>query len=173
LSLDLYLAYLREAFHCCYYCAVIADHAEELARKCIRHERRPESQSDDSLNAEGKAVDGFMEMRWTETLDHKIACLLDKGNVDPTEYGGTRFDEYVFLFFSFILFSFMRILIPHSELGTMTAPHVNQEDEGKWRCSQCKKLFRAPVFVEKHVYNKHPELVKPVVEEVRFSQYHL
>lgn len=40
-SLDLYLAYLRTAFHTCYYCAVITDHLEELQRKCIKHERKP------------------------------------------------------------------------------------------------------------------------------------
>lgn len=40
-SLDLYLAYLRAAFHTCYYCAVITDHLEELQRKCIKHERKP------------------------------------------------------------------------------------------------------------------------------------
>jgi hypothetical protein len=37
----LYLAYLRAAFHACYYCAVITDHLEELQRKCIKHERKP------------------------------------------------------------------------------------------------------------------------------------
>lgn len=41
ISLDLYIAYLRAAFHTCYYCAVITDHLEELQRKCIKHERKP------------------------------------------------------------------------------------------------------------------------------------
>lgn len=40
-SLDLYLAYLRAAFHTCYYCAVVTDHLEELQRKCVKHVRRP------------------------------------------------------------------------------------------------------------------------------------
>ncbi len=40
-ALDLYFAYLRAAFHTCYYCAVITDHVEELQRKCIKHERKP------------------------------------------------------------------------------------------------------------------------------------
>lgn len=40
-SLDLYLAYLRAAFHTCYYCAVVTDHLEELQRKCVKHMRKP------------------------------------------------------------------------------------------------------------------------------------
>lgn len=40
-SLDLYLAYLRAAFHTCYYCAVVTDHLEELQRKCLKHVRKP------------------------------------------------------------------------------------------------------------------------------------
>lgn len=37
----MYLAYLRAAFHTCYYCASISDHLEELQRKCIKHARKP------------------------------------------------------------------------------------------------------------------------------------
>jgi hypothetical protein len=40
-SLDLYLTYLRAAFHTCYYCAVVTDHLEELQRKCLKHARKP------------------------------------------------------------------------------------------------------------------------------------
>jgi hypothetical protein len=41
ITLDLYLAYLRSAFHSCYYCALVTDHVEELQRKCIKHMRKP------------------------------------------------------------------------------------------------------------------------------------
>lgn len=41
IALDLYLAYLRAAFHTCYYCAIVTDHLEELQRKCIMHARKP------------------------------------------------------------------------------------------------------------------------------------
>lgn len=44
-SLDLYLAYLRAAFHTCYYCAVVTDHLEELQRKCVKHVRKPMSKA--------------------------------------------------------------------------------------------------------------------------------
>ena len=39
-------------------------------------------------------------------------------------------------------------------------PSIKQEDEGKFRCKTCQKLFKATSFVEKHIANKHPELVK-------------
>lgn len=39
MTMDVYLAYLRVAFHCCYYCAVVADRADELQRKCVKHLR--------------------------------------------------------------------------------------------------------------------------------------
>lgn len=45
IALDLYLAYLRQAFNTCYYCASITDHVEELQRKCIKHVRKPMSKA--------------------------------------------------------------------------------------------------------------------------------
>lgn len=150
LSLDTYLAYLREAFHCCYYCGVVADHAEELVRKCIKHERQ-EASSSNSQENHGKTKESsngngqeYAEDRWGDSLDHKLACLLDPAGVDPAEYGGTKLED---------------------ERETMAAPHVTKEDEGKWRCQACKKLFKAQEFVEKHVLNKHPELVKSEMDE--------
>lgn len=45
ISLDLYIAYLRAAYHTCYYCAVVTDHLEELQRKCLKHVRKPLSKT--------------------------------------------------------------------------------------------------------------------------------
>lgn len=52
IALDLYLAYLRAAFNCCYYCAAVTDFAEELQRKCIKHVRKPLSEVDPSKGME-------------------------------------------------------------------------------------------------------------------------
>lgn len=46
-----------------------------------------------------------------------------------------------------------------SELGRLCAGHVRVEEPGKFRCVSCSKLFKAPNFVDKHILNKHPELV--------------
>ncbi|KAG8820997.1 hypothetical protein FRC19_008315 [Serendipita sp. 401] len=146
LSLDLYLAYLREAFHCCYYCAVVADHQEELVRKCIKHERREDSSAlGEPTNGEApKPSSDFLDERWADGLDHRLACLIDPASVDPAEYGGTSLEE---------------------ERSRVTSAHFQREEEGKWRCQICKKLFKATEFVEKHIVNKHAEEVKAQMDE--------
>jgi hypothetical protein len=50
------------------------------------------------------------------------------------------------------------------ELTKAVEPFIKQEDEGKFRCKTCLKLFKATSFVEKHIANKHPELVKHLDE---------
>ena len=50
------------------------------------------------------------------------------------------------------------------ELSKAVQPHIKQEDEGKFRCKTCLKLFKATSFVEKHIANKHPELVTALDE---------
>jgi len=56
------------------------------------------------------------------------------------------------------------------ELSKAVEPHLKQEDEGKFRCKTCQKLFKATSFVEKHIANKHPELVKQLDEVSPFQR---
>lgn len=51
--------------------------------------------------------------------------------------------------------------------------HIKQEDEGKFRCKTCLKLFKATNFVEKHIANKHPELVDSLKELPYFNNFAL
>ncbi|CAE6422176.1 unnamed protein product, partial [Rhizoctonia solani] len=134
-QLDLYLAYLRTAFNCCYYCAARADFPEELQRRCLKHTRP---------NVIVPASDplsefGTLDERWLEWLDHKIAVLAEPDKVDPAEYGAKNYDD---------------------ELSRCVEEHIKQEEEGKFRCKTCTKLFKATSFVEKHIANKHPELTQ-------------
>lgn len=62
-ALDLYLAYLRAAFHTCYYCAVVSDHVEELQRKCVKHVRKPMSKA---LEEEVKAAEAAQAQKVEE-----------------------------------------------------------------------------------------------------------
>lgn len=177
ISLDLYLAYLRAAFHACYYCAVVTDHLEELQRKCLQHVRKPLSKS---LLEEVKAAEAEKEKkerdddkesdaplppkptenrdwkrndeRWLEWFDSKIALLINRNDLDPREYGGKSYDE---------------------ELSKAVEQYIKQEDEGRFRCKTCQKLFKATSFVEKHVANKHPELVKQLDEVPYFNNFAL
>ncbi|KAJ7667573.1 hypothetical protein DFH06DRAFT_1280528 [Mycena polygramma] len=147
-SLDLYIAYLRAAFHTCYYCSI---------RKCLRHEQSREREQDEGGRGRGGAYGRTRRrkkrpkvqrrsvwigtggvLRWVEWLDSKMALLIDRDAVDPREYGGKSYDE---------------------ELTKAVEPHMKQEDEGKFRCKTCQKLFKATSFVEKHIANKHPELI--------------
>ncbi|OCH86215.1 hypothetical protein OBBRIDRAFT_783552 [Obba rivulosa] len=184
-ALDLYLAYLRAAFHTCYYCAVVTDHLEELQRKCVKHVRKPMSKT---LLAEVKAAEaqkaekeqhpeGDVEQekpaekepppkdkpaenrdwkrndeRWLEWLDSKVALLINRNGVDPRDYGGKSYEE---------------------ELSKACEPHIKQEDEGKFRCKTCQKLFKATAFVEKHIANKHGELVKYLDDISYFNNFAL
>ncbi|KAI1789040.1 hypothetical protein LXA43DRAFT_1023033 [Ganoderma leucocontextum] len=182
IALDLYLAYLRAAFNTCYYCAVITDHVEELQRKCVKHLRKPmskmllqEVQAAEASKAdkEPKVEEGVEvvkerdasvakerenrdwkrnDERWLEWLDSKTALLIDLNGVDPRDYGGKSYDE---------------------ELSRACEPYIKQEDEGKFRCKTCQKLFKATSFVEKHIANKHSDLVKSLDEIPYFNNFAL
>ncbi|KZT72714.1 hypothetical protein DAEQUDRAFT_722875 [Daedalea quercina L-15889] len=182
-ALDMYLAYLRAAFHTCYYCAVVSDHVEELQRKCVKHVRKPMSKAlleevkaaeaaqaqkveDEKIKVEGeeKPKDTTNkdksenrdwkrnDERWLEWLDSKVALLINRNGVDPRDYGGKSYEE---------------------ELSKAAEPFIKQEDEGKFRCKTCQKLFKATSFVEKHIANKHPELVKHLEEIPYFNNFAL
>lgn len=62
------------------------------------------------------------------------------------------------------------IYVDDRELTKAVEPYIKQEDEGKFRCKTCQKLFKATSFVEKHIANKHPELVKQL-DEVQLSSF--
>ncbi|KAF8121332.1 hypothetical protein EV363DRAFT_1365569 [Boletus edulis] len=179
ISLDLYIAYLRAAYHTCYYCAVVTDHLEELQRKCLKHMRKPLSKSlleevkaaeTDKAEKERKGKEEEREIeiavmkpfesrdwkrndeRWLEWFDTKIALLIDRNGVDPRDYGGKSYDE---------------------ELSKAVEPFIKQEDEGRFRCKTCQKLFKATSFVEKHIANKHADLVKQLDEIPYFNNFAL
>ena len=109
-------------------------------------------------------IDCHEDDRWPEWLDTKVALLINRDGVDPREYGGKSYDEYVP----------SRKKCASSaddycrELSKSVEQYIKQEDEGKFRCKTCQKLFKATSFVEKHIANKHSEFVKHL-EEVRIS----
>lgn len=86
MSLDLYLAYLRTAFHTCYYCAVVADHLEELQRKCLKHVRKPLSKMllEEVKAAEAERAEKEKEIKEEEDDIEKDvkkeSTIKDKGN---------------------------------------------------------------------------------------------
>ncbi|KZT62144.1 hypothetical protein CALCODRAFT_490328 [Calocera cornea HHB12733] len=150
LELDLWLNYLRGAFNTCYYCALVCDHVEALQRKCVKHIRMPyvkPTAMEEEAEREGLKKRGPADDRWVEWLDLRVVLLLRRPEVDPADYGGMNYDV---------------------EVHRLVMPHVQQEDEGKYRCKVCTKLFKASTFVEKHVANKHPELLQEQLDVIPF-----
>jgi hypothetical protein len=74
--LDMYLAYIRSAFHACYYCSIVTDHLEELQRKCLKHVRKPMSKT---LLEEVKAAEAEKAEKEKVKEDEKESLFKEKG----------------------------------------------------------------------------------------------
>ncbi|OCF43077.1 hypothetical protein I317_03046 [Kwoniella heveanensis CBS 569] len=83
------------------------------------------------------------EEKWIDGLEVKLRPLL--GEVDVVEYGGRDVE---------------------AETKKLCAPLIKQEEPSKYRCKDCNKLFRAPEFVIKHIFVKHPEVTKTKLEDI-------
>lgn len=58
------------------------------------------------------------------------------------------------------------------EVAVLVKDHYRQEGEGKYKCIDCKKMFKSPSFVTKHISNKHPEhLTDEALYEVCGDQF--
>ena len=83
-----------------------------------------------------------------QSFDEHLPLMQDTSTVDVRDLGALSRDE---------------------ELYRLSSPHLKQEEEGKFRCKACNKLFSARKFVEKHIGLKHPELFGDALDEVRPS----
>lgn len=137
-TLDLYLHYLRTVFSTCYYCLASFDFSEELSRRCAKHVRRAVETGPKKLPSDGT---------WTSNLDKKLPLLLDRELIDPCEFGGESYDE---------------------ELHRACRSCIKHEEEGKFRCKECNKLFSALKFIEKHLSTKHPEALGDSLDDLEF-----
>lgn len=52
-------------------------------------------------------------------------------------------------------------------LHQICAGKIKHEEETKFRCRECLKLFSALKFIEKHLSTKHPEVLGNTIDEVR------
>ena len=73
--------------------------------------------------------------------------------------------------FSIVIDVFYLFRLLSRELSKVVEQYIKQEDEGRFRCKTCQKLFKATSFVEKHIANKHPELVRSL-EDVNIITIH-
>ncbi|MBW0491899.1 hypothetical protein O181_031614 [Austropuccinia psidii MF-1] len=157
-ALDIYLYYLRTAFHCCYYCVCVCDFQEELLRRCAKHVRKPAPASTDDAtiittpkshrkNAHSQSTRAN-ENSWARTLDERLSLLLARSEVDPRDFGGERIDD---------------------EIHRLCQPQITDEGAGKFRCKNCSKLFKAMNFIEKHIMTKHTEVInQDSIERIKY-----
>ncbi|GAA5864235.1 hypothetical protein JCM1840_006709 [Sporobolomyces johnsonii] len=86
---------------------------------------------------------GAQDRLWAEGLDNKLPLLMDKSTLDLRDFGA-------------------------EVLSGLCQPHIKNEEEGKFRCKECNKLFSARKFVEKHVATKHPQFIGDAMDRVAF-----
>ncbi|GAA5928036.1 uncharacterized protein JCM15063_006064 [Sporobolomyces koalae] len=143
-ALDLNLHYLRFAFHTCYYCATRCQSAEALESVCPRHVRRSGASQPDPFVA---FSDSATDVAYVIGLDEKIPLLDDPDKIDLRDFGAELKEEVLF---------------------SLCSPHIKTEEEGKFRCKECNKLFSARKFVEKHIVTKHGQFVNDALHQVQF-----
>lgn len=152
-QLDLHLDLLRTVYHCDYYISLVCEFEEELLRRSPRHGRK---QPPPGVLVE-EPRENTNDESWARSVDQKTTLLLADEKTDLTEVGGKSIND---------------------ELMTAALPYIKEEEKEKHRCTvtidgaQCGKLFKAAIFVQKHILNKHRAFIESVagetLEEVRF-----
>lgn len=145
--LDLHLDLLRTVYHCDYYISLVCESEEELLRRSPRHARRQPSVG--VLVEEPR--ENSNDESWARSVDQKTSLMLADDKTDLTEMGGKDMT---------------------AELMSAALPYIKEEDKEKHRCTvtlndvQCGKLFKAAIFVQKHILNKHRTFIESVADEV-------
>ncbi|KAI3485306.1 hypothetical protein L1887_51419 [Cichorium endivia] len=152
-QLDLHLDLLRTVYFCDYYISLCCEFEEELLRRSPRHARKQPP----SGQLVEEAREGANDESWARSVDQKTLLLLADERTDLTEAGGKSVD---------------------AELMAAALAYVKEEDKEKHRCTvdagagQCGKLFKAAIFVQKHILNKHRAFIEAqaqtTLEEVHF-----
>ncbi|CAO1616015.1 unnamed protein product [Sympodiomycopsis kandeliae] len=157
-GLDFHLDILREVYNCDYYSSTICDFSEELDRRARAHFRRCYPNGETEAEREGRDTgeegQNMGEEQWAENLDRKHSLLIGSPSVDLEEQGGVNLEKMCL---------------------ELAIPYTRQDDKEKHRCivevpnpsvevegatKPCDKLFRALIFVQKHVCNKHKDLIE-------------
>ena len=152
--LDLHLDLLRTVYHCDYYISLVCEFEEELLRRSPRHGRK---QPPPGVLVE-EPRENTNDESWARSVDQKTSLLLADDKTDLTEVGGKSID---------------------AELMAAALPFIKEEEKEKHRCTvsindagQCGKLFKAAIFVQKHILNKHRAFIESeaaaTLEETRY-----
>lgn len=143
-ALDLHLDLLREVYHCDYYSSLLCDYPEELIRRSPKHLRRVGT----------REVAIGPEKAWASNLDSKHKLLMRPDDNEIGELGGSSLDKLMM---------------------EVAAPYSHDDGDEKHRCTvvindkgtekECGKPFKAQIFVQKHVLNKHKAFIEDVAKK--------
>ncbi|KAL8275076.1 hypothetical protein Esti_000955 [Eimeria stiedai] len=156
LRLDLMVTYLRHVHCVCYYSGKVYDDPQQLHLNALAGHLRPtipahlrhfleqQQQQDHGLgNGSSSSSSGVsqQQQQWLEQLDQRLDALLHMAasmqqNLPPP------LDEN-------------ESPIIQSKWTAFCEEHTSKDSEGRFRCTLCQKLFKAPSFVHLHHRKKH------------------
>ncbi|UZJ53807.1 hypothetical protein CBS101457_003127 [Exobasidium rhododendri] len=140
-SLDLHLDLLREVYNCDYYSSLLCDFPDELCRRSPKHLRRISGTREEPIGG---------EKSWASNLDGKHVLLMKPDDNKMGELGGRALDKL---------------------LMELAAPYSQEDGDEKHMCTvlvnekECGKPFKAKLFVQKHVLNKHRDFIASISKE--------
>ncbi|PWN32438.1 uncharacterized protein FA14DRAFT_191551 [Meira miltonrushii] len=151
-NLDLCIDLLRKVYNCDYYSSTVSDFPEELARRvprCLRYNCAKPMTHLSAIAEKAKL--------WASNVDTKHELLMRPDDSEISKYGGIDIKAM---------------------LIDLAAPYSRQDEAEKHRCivkvngEECGKPFKAQIFVQKHVTNKHKEwfneLMTEKIDDARF-----
>jgi len=145
LKLNLVLGYLQRIHYTSYYQGEVALTEEKLMAKC-----GPSFKRESVLNTQ-EARENYKpteeDYRWAEDVDTKVDQLI---KAKPPETLKAWLDK---------------------QKQKIFKDNTIKVAEHKFRCALCRKLFRAPGYVHKHLVNKHSPIVKKYIQAERDKHY--
>lgn len=165
-QLDHFILYLRQVHFCDFYSGKICFSARELYETCGMCTVRLSFGDNDDTSAEEEGSGDFSGAGDVVALSDLPAYL----KLQPADE--LSFNRRVS---TILQFHFSLLMSPldfnHPVLSEIWAVFCKSKtiavEAEKFRCGICRKLFKAPEYVYKHLKNKHPEELVPVQQATR------
>jgi len=142
--LNYLLAYIRRVHFTCYYSGETCLTEERLFSNCGPYYQRETLKQWKSWETTDPTEE---DLEWARDVDEGHALLLKAPKPEPLKDWLDRQKQRIF------------------------RDNTIKVAEGKFRCALCRKLFRAPGFVHKHLVNKHSPIFKKYLSAERDKQY--
>lgn len=151
-ALDLYIEYLHRVHLFCYYNASEAESTEDYDRKCpVLYRQSPKTPAAATTTENDGSEKEPVETKdkICERIDNKINLRMNrpKNNEDIEKIGGRNVDN---------------------EIDKYAIRNVVKDNEKRYRCKHCSKLFKGEEYVKKHIKTKHTDLIEPIIMEANY-----